>query len=364
MNIRAVELIPVHTPRETGAISQHVIVRLRTEEGMEGLGEMSDITDLRVTPDLDDLQKTATGLLVGADSRRIGALADRLARRYSGHIRCAFEVALFDLLGKELGVPVSTLLGGAVRDRFKVCYPIFPHRGPADVEPNIARVGRVLERGFDLIRVYCGVDLEADELFLRTLRETYGARVRIKSLDFSRRLHWKQAIPAIRRFEQYEPMLVESPCPDAEGKAEVRRQVGVPISEHVGSAETALRFARAGSVDIFNIATCHGGLNHARKLFALAEALDAQTLIGTTQELSIGTAAQAHLGAAMPNLEWPCDPTGPHLYQKDVVRRRVRYEAGYLIVPEGPGLGVEIDEEQLRALRRPLTQLPPGASGG
>src|SRR5262249_9351209 len=154
----------------------------------------------------------------------------------------------------------------------------------------------------------------------------------------------KQAIPAIRRLERYEPMLVESPCADAEGKAEVRRQVGVPISEHVGSAETALRFARAGAVDIFNIATSSGGLNHARRLLALAEALETQTLIGTTQELSIGTAAQAHLGAAMPNLHWPCDPTGPHLYQEDVVRRRVQYEAGFLVVPTGPGLGVEIDE--------------------
>jgi galactarate dehydratase (D-threo-forming) len=358
MRICAVELIPVHTPRETGAISQHVVVRLRTDEGPEGLGEVSDITDLRVTPDLEDLQRTVASLLVGADTRRIGTLAERLGRRYSGHIRCAFEVALFDLLGKELGVPVSTLLGGAVRDRFKVCYPIFPQRGPADVEPNIARVGRVLAQGFDLIRVYCGVDLAADELFLRTLRETHGDRVRIKSLDFSRRLHWKQAIPAIRRFEQYEPMLVESPCADVEGKAEVRRQVGVPISEHVSSAETALRFAQAGAVDIFNIATCSGGLNHARKLFALAEALQVQTLIGTTQELSIGTAAQAHLGATMPNLDWPCDPTGPQLYQEDVVRQRIRYEEGYLIVPDGPGLGVVIDEERLQALRRPLTQLP------
>ena len=76
---------------------------------------------------------------------------------------------------------------------------------------------------FHLIRVYCGADLDADELFLRTLRETYGDRVGVKSLDFSGRLHWKQAIPAIRRLEQYNPMLVESPCRDPEGKAEVRR---------------------------------------------------------------------------------------------------------------------------------------------
>jgi muconate cycloisomerase len=80
---------------------------------------------------------------------------------------------------------------------------------------------------------------------------------------------------------------------------------------------------------------------------ALAEALGIKMLIGTTQELSIGTVAQAHLGAAVPNLEFPSDPAGGRLYLKDVVKDRVEYEEGYLIVPEGPGLGMEIDEEKL-----------------
>jgi len=75
-----------------------------------------------------------------------------------------------------------------------------------------------------------------------------------------------------------------------------------------------------------------------------------KTLIGTTQELSLGTAAQLHLGAAMPNLDFPGDPTGPLLYQEDVVRRRVQYEGGHALVPGGPGLGLELDEEALTRL--------------
>ena len=77
-------------------------------------------------------------------------------------------------------------------------------------------------------------------------------------------------------------------------------------------------------------------------------------LIGTTQELSIGTAAQAHLAAAMPNLTHPSDPTGPLLYVEDVVQEPVRYVQGHLLVPQGIGLGVALDDEKLAELRRDL----------
>jgi muconate cycloisomerase len=97
-----------------------------------------------------------------------------------------------------------------------------------------------------------------------------------------------------------------------------------------------------------------GGIYQARKAFALAEAAGIGCLIGTTQELSIGTAAQAHLAAAMPNPTHPCDPTGPLLYMEDVVREPVRYEQGHLIVPQGIGLRVALDENKLTELRGEL----------
>ena len=99
-----------------------------------------------------------------------------------------------------------------------------------------------------------------------------------------------------------------------------------------------------------------GGLEHVRKLFYIAEAFDMKTLLGTTQELSIRTAAQAHLGASVPNLDYLSYPSGAQLFQEDVVVERVKYENGFLLVPEGPGVGLEIDDERLEALRQPLHQ--------
>jgi len=89
----------------------------------------------------------------------------------------------------------------------------------------------------------------------------------------------------------------------------------------------------------------YGGPTYALGVVAAAEAAGLDVLIGTDQEASIGTSAAAHLAAAMPRLPYPGDPVGPVLYTTDVVRERPRYEDGYLIVPDGPGLGMELEEE-------------------
>ena len=80
--------------------------------------------------------------------------------------------------------------------------------------------------------------------------------------------------------------------------------------------------------------------------------------MGTTQELSIGVAAQAMFGSVLENLDYPSDMTGGLLYVDDVVEDRVQYEDSYLLVPEGPGVGMVLDEDMLSALERPLSSLP------
>jgi L-alanine-DL-glutamate epimerase-like enolase superfamily enzyme len=79
--------------------------------------------------------------------------------------------------------------------------------------------------------------------------------------------------------------------------------------------------------------------------------------VGTTQELSIGVAAQAMFGAVLSNLDYPSDMTGGLLYQDDVVTERVRYRDGYLLVPQGPGVGMALDEAALAALEHPLSSV-------
>jgi muconate cycloisomerase len=349
MKVTEVKLYPVGTRRETLTYTPHIIVTLATDEDHVGVGEMSDLGHSPVMPDVDYLEHTLSKRLAGVDPfdpERIDPIVDQ----FGSTLGAGIDVAIHDLRGKILGVPVHDLYGGAYRDRYKICYPIFRQFDGSEIEPNIDRVTRMLGLGFDLFRFYVGGDVDLDDRLFRKLRDLHGDSFRVKSLDFSRRLDWKQCVAAVERLEWVDPILVESPAPDIPGKAKVRERVRFPISEHCGSEAQAIAFAEGQAVDILNLAVCTRGIRRARNLFATAEALGLATLIGTTQELSIGTSAQAHLGASVPNLEYPGDAAGAQLYLDDVVVERAQYDNGHLVVPKGPGLGMELSEENLSKL--------------
>jgi len=347
MKITKIELFPVQTPREAGSMSPHIIVKMCTDDGITGIGEMSDLGHLSKMPDVEAMSQNLNADLGGVDVYDMQKI-DEQVRKLGGIFGAGIDMAVLDIKGKSLDVPVYKLLGGPYRKKFKVCYPIFGCPDRKVAEENVERVGRIMEKhGFDLFRFYPGRHVEGAEMFLKGVRDAYGDKVKFKSLDMSGAYQPGEAIEVINRFEQYGFMMVESPCRDIEGKASVRAAVNLPISEHTGGFSHALELAQKDAVDIFNVAVVSAGIRHAQKVFALAEALRIKMLIGTTQELSIGTAAQAHLGASVPNLDFPSDAAGGRLYIKDVVKERVQYEDGYLIVPEGPGLGMEVDEEKL-----------------
>ncbi len=364
MRIQRLQLYPITTPRETGITNEHVIVRLETDAGLVGWGEISDLSHLPMHQfDLPKLERVLNGLLGGKDPRNLLKIEDDLKRAYpeesykysrSGSVRQGVELALLDLVGRAQDVPVYELLGGKLCDRIRVCYPIFSMRSVEQVGHNLDRVQAKYDDGFDLIRVYVGANLEADELFLRQFAERFAGRVAIKSLDFSNALDWRRAWQATERFADIVTFtLVESVVPyhDFDGLLEYRRRSHWPISEHVYHLYHGWQLLSRGCVDILNVSPyLLGGLRASLRLVTLAEAARASVLIGTTQELSLGTAAIAHLGAAARVLDYPSDSTGPQLYTRDVVKKPVNFEAGFLVVPDGPGLGVEVDEALLEEL--------------
>jgi galactarate dehydratase (D-threo-forming) len=360
MKIERVQLFPVATPRVTGIANQHVIVKIEAGNAL-GWGEMSDLSHVPMYQfDITELERMLNELLRGKDGRNIAKIEDDLIRFFpdeghmysrSGLVRQGIDLALHDLNARAAGVPVYHLLGGKLRDRMRVCYPIFRMRSVEEVPENLQRVADRLAEGFDLIRVYVGSNREADEQFLSQFTERFGDKVEIKSLDFSNLVDWRRAIIAIERYQELcEFMLVESPAPrmDIEGLAQFRRRCKRPVSEHVLNIHHGWQLLSAGAVDILNVSPyLLGGLRASLRLVALAEAARASVLIGTTQELSLGTAAVGHLAAAARILDYPGDNTGPKLYTDDVVKAPVEYVNSHLLVPEGPGLGIEVDEAKL-----------------
>ena len=355
MKITRVELFSIYTPRETGQISSHQIVRLHGEDGYFGLGEISD----HRLPEREPVEAALNQWLSGREVDEILVINEDLLERdfqasIPAHLIAAgIDLALYDLQGRLQEKPVCQLLGGRFRDRMKACYPIFGTTDPEQSARNLERVQRVVDHGHDLVRYYISGNLESDVQFLTRVRERFGDRIGFKSFDFSHR--YDDVDEAMRCYEQlrpFGPIHVEAPSRDLDIAAEFVKRTDLPVSMHAGLLDHAYDIVDRGAADILNIATSTAGITYARHYVSLARAADVDLLIGTDQEAAIGTAAQMHFAASVPVLDYPADPFGSLLYTADVVRERMRYEGGYMLLPEGAGLGMELDEglleEQVR----------------
>lgn len=365
MRIARVQLHPIRVARETGVANDHVIVAIETDDGAEGWGEMSDLSHLpRYQFDVPQLEAALQEILAGADPHDLNRIERQMIGFYpdeghmysrSGLVRQGVDLALHDLLGRVDGVPVSALLGGALRDRVAVCYPVFRLRSVDQVPAALDRVAAKLAEGFDVIRLYVGVDAAADLAFATAFADRFAGRVHIKSLDFSNLLGWRQALHATERLTAIlDVMLVESVAlrGDLEGLAEFRRRSSLPVSEHVHGQRHAWQLLHLGAVDILNLSPyVLGGIRPTIRAAAMAEAAGASVLLGTTQELGLGTAAVAHVGSVLPSLPFPADNVGPRLYTADVATPPLDFVDGQLIVPSGPGLGPCVDRARLEELR-------------
>jgi galactarate dehydratase (D-threo-forming) len=365
MRIARVRLHPVRVSRETGVTNEHVIVEIETDDGVTGWGEMSDLSHLPLYRfDLAQLEAALGEILVGADPRALNEIERQMTAFYpdeghmysrSGLVRQGVELAILDCLGRADGVPVHRLLGGALRDRIAVCYPVFRIRRIDQVPAALDRVDAKLGQGFDVIRFYAGTDHAADRAFMAGFADRFGGRVRIKSLDFSNVLGWREALRTTEALTAIaEVMLIESPAlrGDLEGLVEFRRRSPLPASEHVHGQRHAWQLLHLGAVDILNLSPyVLGGIRPTIRAAAMAEAAGASVLLGTTQELGLGTAAVAHVGAVLPALPYPADNVGPRLYTADVATPAVEFVDGHLVVPTGPGLGPSVDRALLESLR-------------
>jgi muconate cycloisomerase len=353
VKIARIELFQIQTPRYYGHVSGHVLVRLEVDHGPVGWGEASDSR----AADLGAIARRYRELLLGRDATCINEINELLRGQRFGstvsdaHLASAIDLALYDLNGKAQGVPAHQLLGGKVREGIYSCYPIFGWQVQEDFERSAGYLQRLVDLGHHLFRYYVSGDAALDDRFLKEVKARFGEKIRLKSLDFSGRFRdWAEALRYAQALRHHDPFHFEQPANDLRICAQFTRRVDLPVTLHIGSLAQGYEAAERGACTAFNVACVSGGPTHVRRLFALAEAAGLKCLIGTDQESDLGTAAQVHLGLAMPNLDLPCDPMGPVLYTASAASRTVRVEASHIYPPEGPGLGVEIAEEKLRAL--------------
>ncbi|MBM3458682.1 MAG: mandelate racemase/muconate lactonizing enzyme family protein, partial [Armatimonadetes bacterium] len=302
--------------------SLFVLFEVVTDTGLRGIGEVSDLEPDAV-PDLPALQEALRRALIGRSPYEVATIQTLLPEHAAagaplgtGLYRCAVDMALHDLQGKAAGAPIYQLLGGARRDAIRISAVVYIR----DASLVSEEVRERREQGFRDFKLKVGLGLEQDEASLAALREAAGPEAHVK-IDPNGAWDVDEAIRCLRRLEKYNVAGVETPipAPDLEGKLALKKEITIPILEHVSTPEFALACAKTGAVDVFNLSLCGcGGLYRAGKVAAVAEAAGIRCLLGSTLELWPGTAAQAHFGASVGPLEFPSDLVGPLMYQSDV----------------------------------------------
>jgi muconate cycloisomerase len=337
-------------------VGQYVLVRVHDDAGHEGLGEASVAciwSGETQAGTIAVIEEVLAPLVVGADPFDTEWIGRRLDRAAFGNsfAKGAVEMALLDLQGQILGVPVYRLLGGredagaGIRLKFVV----------GAVEPDVAaqRARRMVEQGWRAIKVKVGrhPHPQADVDRLRAVREAIGGTW--LSVDANGGYTADQAIWVAPRFEKLEVALFEQPTRrgDHGAMAEVRGRSGIPImaDESVFTPQDALDVIRAGAADVLSLYPGkHGGIRPTQHIAKLAEAAGIPCTIGSNLEREVATAAMAHVTVATANIQcerYPGDLIGPVYFEQALTRAPLRYQADRLWVPEAPGLGVAMADE-------------------
>jgi muconate cycloisomerase len=336
-----------------------VLVRVRDEEGREGLGEASVIphygaeTVEAVKLVIDTYLAPA---LVGQDPaclETLLALMDGVLKD-NGYAKAALEMACVDLVARGLGVPASTLFGGAVRDRIRTLWVL----GNGETDKDVAEAHGKLEAGLhDLFLVKVGKAEPREDVARATaVKRALGDRARVH-VDVNQGWDEATACGAIARLEDAGIAVVEQPLPrsDLEGMRRLTERFAVPImaDEAVDTIESAMAFARHRAADAFSIKlTKNGGMLRTRKVATVAEAAGLTLFGGTMLESGVGTAASAQLFSTVARLDWGCQLFGPELFADSLTVERPIYRDFHLQVPVGPGFGMTLDEDKLAYYRR------------
>ena len=371
MQIIELDLHPVAVPRayatqiaqEGGGArqqvekSQFLFVEATTDSGLTGWGGISDVP-VSESPDIDTLKEQLSRLLIGRDPFDLQQLHADLRDAFPFSAELEFprlvsagaDMLCYDLQAQAAGVPVFKLLGGSHRRHVHVSWVAFIRD---DLDLLREEIREKTAAGFDAFKLKVGVDIDLDDERLAVMREAAGPQANIK-IDPNGGWTLDEALVNIPRLARHNISGVETPVAfrDSKELAVLRKQVDVPLIEHVMTADDAIRYIRDESLDWFNIATTGcGGIWPARNIAEMAQAAGVGLLLGSTVEMGPGTLAQLHLAAAIHDLTLPSDLIGPAMYADDVLETPLCYQSSRLAVPETIGIGGQLDRDKLTHLR-------------
>jgi len=361
--------VGVHEP-----FALRAIVEIATDDGLTGLGETyadsAHLASLRAAAAvITGLDVYATEEIYRQVASVCGGLDASVASGLIGHsaavdrVFSPFEVACLDIQGKALGRPVSDLLGGAVRESVPFSAYLFykwaahpggsPDSWGSALDPDgiVAQARRMVrDYGFTALKLKGGVFPPAEEIeAILALREAFPSL----PLRLDPNAAWTPATSlSVARALSGVLEYLEDPTPGIDGMASVARQAAMPLATNMCVVAFS-HLPPAISADAVQVILSDhhywGGLRRSRLLAGICETWGIGLSMHSNSHLGISLAAMVHLAATTPNLSYACDTHWPWKTE-DVVRDSFVFSEGALRVPDGPGLGVELDRDALGAL--------------
>jgi galactonate dehydratase len=340
-----------------------LFVRLETDEGLTGLAEATG--GLETSPIEAQLREIGR-FVIGEDPLHPARLWQKIYKGLfltTSVAMSAVEIACWDILGKSLGAPLWKLLGGKQRPRLRA-YANGWYKGPRDPAFFAEAAAAVMEMGYTALKfdpfgaAYRFLDRGEEELSIRIVRAVRqavgeGADILIEGHD---RFSVATAVGLAHRLEEFHPMWFETPVmsTDIEATLQVARSVRIPVAAGERSSRLAdiLRLAADRSVSIVQPETLRiGGISGAMKAAAIAESAEAFVALHQAQS-PLNTAINAHIHSAIPNfLIQECFDDFLEPWARDLFTGVPRVKQGFLEPPDGPGIGVELNE--VEALKHP-----------
>ena len=338
-----------------------VLLRLRCADGIQGWGEATTIGGLAYGEESPESIKTnidtyIAPLVIGMDAAQPAKAMAKVRKAIQGNrfAKCALETALLDAQARRLGVPLSELLGGRVRDTLPVAWTL----ASGDTAKDIAEAEHMLEiRRHRIFKLKIGLrSVDDDVAHVLAIKRALGDRASVR-VDVNQAWRESDAVRGIARLEAGGVDLIEQPVKahQVAALARLKRRFDVAImaDEALHGPDDAMALARMDAADVYAVKIAQsGGLLPAQEVATVARLAGIGLYGGTMLEGGIGTAATAHLCSTFADLAWDTELFGPLLLTQEVLREPLVYRDFELQVPTGPGLGVEIDTDKLRALQR------------
>ncbi|WP_333501577.1 muconate/chloromuconate family cycloisomerase [Kluyvera genomosp. 2] len=336
------------------------LVRVQCAEGVVGWGEATTIGGLSYGAESPEAIRSAmetylAPLLCGQRFSGVASLAEKMNASVKGNTfaKSALETAFLDAQGKLLGLPVSALLGGALCERLPVLWTL----ASGDTGKDIEEGKRLLAEGrHDTFKLKIGArSLKTDIAHALAIKAALGDAVSVR-VDVNQAWDFTTAVNGMRQLQDGGIDLVEQPIPlwDRAGLIALSQRFTLPVlaDEAVATGHDGYALASGGFTGAYALKIAKaGGPAQALKLAHIAQAAGVALYGGTMLEGTLGTVASLHAWSTV-NLQWGTEMFGPLLLKDDVVTQPLSFSDGQVTLPQGPGLGVEIDEEKLRYYAR------------